>query len=120
MDPHPENWFEVIGAGDVVAAKKPAPDIYHWVLQRLALAPQECFAFEDSENGLQSALSAGLKTLVTVNAYTQHQNFCGATAVLSDLGEPEHSFTVLQGDTNGQNHVNMELLRYWHDRHDAP
>ncbi|MFA6314417.1 MAG: HAD family hydrolase, partial [Sterolibacterium sp.] len=28
-----ESWFEVIGAGDIVPAKKPAPDIYRWVLR---------------------------------------------------------------------------------------
>ncbi len=31
------DWFEVIGAGDIVPAKKPAPDIYCWVLQQLDL-----------------------------------------------------------------------------------
>lgn len=37
LAPGSSEWFEVIGAGDVVPAKKPAPDIYHWVLERLAL-----------------------------------------------------------------------------------
>ena len=27
-----ETWFEVIAAGDIVPAKKPAPDIYNWAL----------------------------------------------------------------------------------------
>jgi beta-phosphoglucomutase-like phosphatase (HAD superfamily) len=79
-------WFEVIGAGDVVPAKKPAPDIYHWVLERLDLAPDACLALEDSENGLAASLGAGIPTLVTENAYTRGQNFTGALAVLPDLG----------------------------------
>ena len=37
LSPEAPSWFEVIGAGDVVAAKKPAPDIYLWVLERLGL-----------------------------------------------------------------------------------
>ncbi|MEK6550232.1 MAG: HAD family hydrolase, partial [Pseudomonadota bacterium] len=53
-----ESWFEVIGAGDVVPAKKPAPDIYNYVLDRLGLSPDECLAFEDSENGLKSSRGA--------------------------------------------------------------
>ena len=86
MAPEAMSWFEVIGAGDVVPAKKPAPDIYHWVLERLDLAPDACLALEDSENGLAASLGAGIPTLVTENAYTRGQNFTGALAVLPDLG----------------------------------
>ena len=64
------NWFEVIAAGDIVPAKKPAPDIYLWALQKLQLKPEECLAFEDSENGLKSSLGAGLKTLITIGPIT--------------------------------------------------
>jgi len=87
MAPDAMTWFEVIGAGDVVPAKKPAPDIYHWVLERLDLAPDACLALEDSENGLAASLGAGIPTLITENAYTRGQNFGGALAVLPDLGE---------------------------------
>ena len=86
MAPDAMTWFEVIGAGDVVPAKKPAPDIYHWVLERLDLAPDACLALEDSENGLAASLGAGIPTLITENAYTRGQNFTGALAVLPDLG----------------------------------
>ena len=82
-----EGWFEVIGAGDVVPAKKPAPDIYQWVLERLELPPEHCLALEDSANGLRSALGAGLPTLVTESEYTAGQDFAGALAVLPDLAE---------------------------------
>lgn len=73
-------WFEVIGAGDVVSAKKPTPDIYRWVLERLALPPESCIAIEDSANGLKAALDAGLRTLITINGYTAQQDFTGAVA----------------------------------------
>ncbi|MDO8412262.1 MAG: HAD hydrolase-like protein, partial [Gallionellaceae bacterium] len=36
-----EDLFEVIGCGDIVPHKKPAPDIYHWVLERLHLQAAE-------------------------------------------------------------------------------
>ncbi len=39
--------FATIGAGDMVAAKKPAPDVYSLVLERLALPAGRCVAFED-------------------------------------------------------------------------
>lgn len=86
------NLFDVIGAGDIVPQKKPAPDIYFWVLNQLKLEPSQCIAIEDSENGLRAARAADLQTLITVNNYTRQQNFDGAVAVLSDLGEPEQSF----------------------------
>ena len=78
-------WFEVIGAGDVVPAKKPAPDIYLWVLERLGLPASACLAFEDSENGLKASIGAGLATVVTPCDYTRGQDFSGAAAVLDSL-----------------------------------
>ena len=85
LGPEASSWFEVIGAGDIVPAKKPAPDIYHWVLARLGLPPGACLALEDSENGLAASLGAGIPTLITENEYTHGQNFAGALAVLPDL-----------------------------------
>jgi HAD superfamily hydrolase (TIGR01509 family) len=65
LGPQAEGWFEVVGAGDVVPHKKPAPDIYHWVLERLALPAAACVAIEDSTPGVAAALAAGLPTLLT-------------------------------------------------------
>lgn len=86
LDPHAESWFEVIGAGEVVPAKKPAPDIYRWVLERLGLPARDCLAIEDSANGLKASLGAGVPTVITECAYTRGQDFGGALAVLPDLG----------------------------------
>lgn len=80
-----DDWFAVIGAGDVVPHKKPAPDIYHYVLARLGLAAVDCLAVEDSGPGLRASLAAGLPTLITSNAYTQQQDFSGALAIVPDL-----------------------------------
>lgn len=85
LGPQAASWFAVIGAGDIVPEKKPAPDIYRWVLDRLGLPAAACLAIEDSENGLKSALTAGLRCLVTVSEYTRGQDFTGAVAVLDDL-----------------------------------
>lgn len=85
LGPDAPGWFEVIGAGDIVPAKKPAPDIYHWVLDRLALPAESCLAIEDSANGLRAARAAGLRCLVTPNAYTAGEDFAGAWQVLESL-----------------------------------
>lgn len=104
------NWFEVIAAGDIVPAKKPAPDIYLWALEKLKLKPDVCLAFEDSENGLKSSLGAGLKTVVTINEYTENHDFTGACLVLSDLGEPNAPCQVLHGVLSGNDFVNLAGL----------
>ncbi len=114
LAPGAESWFEVIGAGDIVPAKKPAPDIYRWVLERMRLDPRQCLAFEDSENGIRASRGAGLKTVVTVNGYTAGQDFQGAVAVLSDLGEPDAPFRLVEGTAAGKACVDLELLRAWH------
>ncbi|KPK12348.1 MAG: phosphatase [Acidithiobacillales bacterium SG8_45] len=110
-----ESWFEVIGAGDIVPAKKPASDIYHYVLEQMRLDPAACLAFEDSENGIIASRGAGLQTVVTVNDYTLDHDFSGAAIVLDNLGEPGHPATVLQGDgINGATYVNLAVLRKLH------
>ena len=111
LDPDAVSWFEVIAAGDVVAAKKPAPDIYHYALKALKLSPAQCLAVEDSLNGLRSALAADLKTLVTVSDYTRRERFTGATLVVDQLGEPGQAMTVLEGDAKGAAMIDVTTLR---------
>lgn len=107
-----ESWFEVIGAGDVVPKKKPAPDIYEYVLQQMDLAPGQCVAFEDSYNGILASRGAGLATVVTVNDYTRDHRFEDALIVLDSLGEPQQPFEVLAGPkVNGHQYLNLQLLQ---------
>jgi beta-phosphoglucomutase-like phosphatase (HAD superfamily) len=106
-------WFAVIGAAENAARKKPDPRIYEYVLGKLGLAPRECLAFEDSEAGLCAALTAGIPTVVTLNDYTMDQDFSGALAVLSDLGEPQAPATHLAGAKLDRGHVDLAQLRAW-------
>ncbi|NUU18576.1 HAD-IA family hydrolase [Cellulomonas humilata] len=83
-------------AGDVVPAKKPAPDIYLLALRELGVGPDEVIVVEDSANGLRAALGAGLRTVVTVSSYTAGEDFTGASLVVSSLGDlPDEPATVL-------------------------
>jgi len=77
--------FAVIGAGDQVARKKPAGDIYEWVLRKLRLAAEDCVAIEDSANGLRAAKAAGLYTIVTPSYWTKMEDFLAADLVLPSL-----------------------------------
>ena len=77
--------FDVIAAGDEVAAKKPAPDVFLLALHRLGLPANAAVAFEDSRNGLLSALGAGLRVVLTPSLYTATDDASGATLHLPDL-----------------------------------
>jgi beta-phosphoglucomutase-like phosphatase (HAD superfamily) len=90
-------WFASIGAGDIVPAKKPAPDIYLHVLKELGLHASECLVFEDSEKGVLSSLAANLATIITTNVYTRNHNFSGAALVLDQFGEPDKTAIVIAG-----------------------
>lgn len=114
LAPGSSNWFEVIAAGDVVPAKKPAADIYLYALQKMQLSAADCLAFEDSENGIKSSHGAQLKTIITINDYTQDHDFTGAALVLDQLGEPGRDFHVIQGKSYGFKHVNLDLLKKIH------
>jgi HAD superfamily hydrolase (TIGR01509 family) len=109
-----EQWFDLIAAGGVVAAKKPAPDIYYYAMEKLAVDPRECLAFEDSANGLRSAQDAGVATLVTVSQYTRDHDFEGAALVVDQLGEPDSPFTVISGDAGKHSYVDVDLLQDLH------
>ena len=79
------SWFTTIASGDIVANKKPAPDIYRLALQGLRLPAERCIAFEDSVNGLKAARAAGLFTVVTPTRWNIGQDFGDAQLVLGSL-----------------------------------
>ena len=103
-------WFETIAAGDIISQKKPAPDIYLYVLEQLNLASSECLVFEDSEAGLQAATGANLRTIITANNYTKSQNFAKATLILNSLGESDRPFLSLRGRVGDRQYVDVSLL----------
>jgi HAD superfamily hydrolase (TIGR01509 family) len=75
-------------AGDIVERKKPAPDIYLLALERLGVSAADAIVIEDSWNGLRAARDAGIVTVVTPSAYTEHEDFSDAALVVSSLGDP--------------------------------
>jgi HAD superfamily hydrolase (TIGR01509 family) len=109
LDAAAPSWFEVIAAGDIVPHKKPAADIYHYVLDQLALPAEHGLAIEDTEHGLMAATGAGLRTVITWNDYTRTQNFAPAAMVLSHLGEPDHPCQVLQGPSLPQGYLDVAI-----------
>lgn len=109
------DWFEIIAAGSCVAKKKPAPDIYQYVLEKLGLQANQCIALEDSENGLRSAIAAGVGTIITTNQYTIDQDFSAALIVVDSIGESGRPFKVTQGESMGATYLDLDLIRKLHN-----
>lgn len=105
--------FEVIGAGDIVPRKKPAPDIFRWTIDRLGVAAEEALAIEDSENGIRSATGAGLHVIATPSFYSAGQDFSGSLAVVSDLGDPGRPYHHVAGAGASDEMVTTASLRSW-------
>jgi HAD superfamily hydrolase (TIGR01509 family) len=89
--------FSAIGDAQTAPVKKPDPQVYLQVLAELQLPAGQCVAFEDSLNGLQASLAAGLATVITPTRYTAGQDFSGAMRLMTDLGQ-----------------VDLSRLRAWH------
>ena len=61
------DFFETRTTGDMVIHSKPDPEIYLMACKSVGLEPSECYAVEDSLNGIKSAYAAGLKPIMVVD-----------------------------------------------------
>lgn len=83
--------FQVMICGDDQRLKqlKPAPDIFLICARDLQVDATACVAFEDSPNGIQSAIAAGM-TVVAVNSpYVDRSDLADAALILEDLVEAQ-------------------------------
>ncbi len=88
--------------GEDVAAKKPSPEGYLLALDRLALPPGEVLALEDSPQGMEAALAAGLPCLLTLGEPSAAEAstapwWCRAAAAVDHLGEAGQPSRLLRG-----------------------
>lgn len=58
------NYFDEIVSAVQVEKGKPAPDVYQFACEKLVKEPGDCFAVEDSPNGVKSASAAGLQVIM--------------------------------------------------------
>ncbi len=58
------DYFDIKVTGNMVKCGKPDPEIYLTACKLLRENPKNCFAVEDSYNGVRSASSAGTKTIM--------------------------------------------------------
>lgn len=100
-----------IFAGDVVAAKKPAPDIYDLTVRTLGVDPELVIVVEDSQSGAAAAAAAGLRHLVTLSHFTHGDAFPQAATVVEHVGDADlPTRTVAGADVVRQGLVTVDSL----------
>jgi HAD superfamily hydrolase (TIGR01509 family) len=103
--------FDIIVTGSEVTDLKPDPAVYLETLNRLKIPPAAAIAVEDSANGVQAAVSAGLRCVAVINGYTRDQDLSGAVAVLDDFARPG-GVSVLHGDPRLRAGLTVTALRH--------
>lgn len=83
-----DNRFHTVITGTEVSDLKPSPAVYLEVLSRTGCLPERAVAVEDSANGVQAAVAAGLRCLAAHNPYTRNDDLSGATLVADGLTDP--------------------------------
>ena len=95
MGPDRASRFRIF-AGDMVAKKKPAPDVYLMAVREMGLDKTKCVIVEDSGIGLKAAIAAGIRCIVTKSSYTANEDFTGAGMVVDELGDDPSSGVTLE------------------------
>ena len=83
-------FHEIVGHGDY-ASGKPAPDSFLKAAERMGVEPRLCLALEDSHNGVRSASSAGMMTVMVpdlLEPTDEIRELC--VCVARDLHEVRH------------------------------
>lgn len=86
-------YFQGIVCGDMIQNSKPDPEIYLRACELLKANPVECYALEDSKNGLLSAYRAGCKPIMIPDLWQPDDETLNIIfARYSDLDEVKTAF----------------------------
>jgi HAD superfamily hydrolase (TIGR01509 family) len=80
--------FDTVVTGTEITDLKPSPAAYLEVLRLTGADPARTAAVEDSSNGVQAAVAAGLTCIASYNSYTRDDDLSGATVVASSFDHP--------------------------------
>ena len=84
----PAATFDACVYGELVARKKPAPDIFLAAAARLGLAPGECLVLEDAPAGIAAAVAAGCTAWGVLSSFPAERLVAaGAARTVRDLAE---------------------------------
>jgi len=86
--------FQALATGDEVAKGKPAPDLYLIAAERLGVSPTRCLALDDSPQGIEAAIAAGMLPVAVPMVWTAPLEFPGCR-IYSSLHEVAASLNEL-------------------------
>ncbi|KKQ25912.1 MAG: HAD family hydrolase [Candidatus Woesebacteria bacterium GW2011_GWA1_37_8] len=84
--------FDAIVTGEEIKNKKPDPEIFLKIAQKLKVYPYECFVFEDSASGVIAAQKAGMKVGVVLRNNHDHPKFDHADLLIEDFTSVPEGF----------------------------
>ena len=65
-----EDSLDEVLASEDAQNPKPDPEIYFLAAQKLEVDPQDCLVLEDSPNGVQAAVAAGMNVIAVATPFT--------------------------------------------------
>lgn len=81
------DFFDFTCCADDVKRAKPFPDLYLLALEKLGVGAREAVALEDSPNGTQAAVGAGLAVVAVPNEVTKYLDLSHATVRFDSMEE---------------------------------
>jgi HAD superfamily hydrolase (TIGR01509 family) len=107
-----ESRFAAAVCAEDAPVKKPDPQAYRLVLERLQLPSERTVAIEDSAMGLAAATAAGIPVVITRSRYFPDDPVPGALAVGPSLGTRAGWSPGLDGKPG---RVGLADIRHWHE-----
>jgi HAD superfamily hydrolase (TIGR01509 family) len=80
-----ERFFENKVSGYMVKKGKPSPDIFLYTAKLMETDPKNCVVIEDSQNGINASISAGMKCIGYSGYHHIKQDLKGADILVDDL-----------------------------------
>lgn len=80
-------YFEINVSGFEVSSGKPAPDIFLHAADMMRLKPEECVVIEDTRNGVNAAIAAGMKCIAFRNPNSGDQDLSAADMIIDSFAE---------------------------------
>lgn len=82
---HMEAYFDYVITSQQVTRSKPDPQMYLEALHNIDLTAEECFVFEDTENGVMAARNAGIDVIVVNDK--EKRKYSDALMTIRDFGD---------------------------------
>ena len=112
LGPQWRDRFAAVVCAEDAPVKKPDPQAYRLVLERLRLRAEQTVALEDSAMGLAAATAVGIPVVITRSRYFSGDPVPGALAVGPSLGTRAGWSPVLDGKPG---RVGLADIRHWRE-----